>query len=65
MQLKKYTLLNKHNRICSNILVIISDMTHYEVAKDSFTVLSLIDLQTLKVFQGSYSNPILNYAFDF
>ena len=38
---------------------------HYEVSKDVFILQSLLDLQTYKVFQGSYSRPILNHAFDF
>ena len=38
---------------------------HYEVSKDGFTLRSLHGLRTFKVFQGSHSSPILNYAFDF
>ena len=37
---------------------------HYEDSKD-ITFWSLLDLQTFKVFQGSYSRPVLNHAFDF
>ena len=38
---------------------------HYEVSKDSFTLRSLLDLQTFKVYQGSYSTSILNHTFIF
>ena len=38
---------------------------HYEVSKDGFFLQSLLDLRTYEVFQGLYSRPILNHAFDF
>ena len=38
---------------------------HYKVSKDGFTLQSLLDRRTLKVFQGLHSRPMLNYAFDF
>ena len=62
-----YRLLNKQKFICSNFLVIVSVYVamYYEVSKDDFTLRSLLDLRTFKVFQGSYSSPILNHAFDF
>ena len=38
---------------------------HYEVSKDGFTLLSLLDLRTYEVFQGLHSRPTLNHTFDF
>ena len=38
---------------------------HYEVSKDDSTLWSLLDLRTYEVFQGLYTSPILNHAFDF
>ena len=59
-------MLNKQNLICSNILVNICVLCmHYQVSKDDFTLQSLLDLQTFKVFQGSYFSPIVNHVFDF
>ena len=38
---------------------------HYKVSKDGFTLQSLLDLRTFKVFQDSCFSPILNLAFVF
>ena len=60
---RKYRLLNKQNRVCSNILVIISVLCmHNKVAKDDYILRNLFDLRTFKIFQSSYSSPILNHA---
>ena len=63
--LKKCRLLSKQQCICSNIFVIISVFCiHYKVSKDCFTLQSLFNLWTFKIFQDSYSSPTLNHAFD-
>ena len=36
----------------------------YKVSKDGFTFQGLLDPRNFKVFQGSYSSPILNHALD-
>ena len=67
MQLKEVKLLNKQNHIFSNILVFI--VCYVCIKKfqrmHGYILLSLLNLQISQVLQGSYSSPILNYAFDF